>query len=202
MAGRIKRYNNNLSKIRGQLGKTQVEMADLLEISADIYPNYERGENFFPLVEAWKLAKNWGYTLQYIYALTDENEKIRDDFKIDIRDIVQIDANRNITICISESHFNYLLKKSEILASSFKNEYGKNQSILELDHNFLYNKNQIVAEFKINHDDFETYVKSEDIKIPFCEGSTISSVKIMENSEEKNKKVKKMFDDIINNKSE
>lgn len=191
----------NIVRIREELGMTQEDMAEILSVSTQQYKNYEKGNTVIPLIKAIILSKRFNYSIDYIYGLSKKPEKINDEFMVDIREFVDIDKDKNLTVNISESHLDYLLRKSWILGTTKTKQEIKND-IAQLDAEFLFSQNNVMAQFKINHDDFETYVKSEDIKIPFCEGSTISSVKIMENSEEKNKKVKKMFDDIINNKSE
>lgn len=191
-------FLNNLLNIRKNLGKTQREMAEILEVSPEMYGKYERATNNFPLARAMKLAKEHLYSLDYIYALDKKvatekkmciEEKRKSEFMVDIRDLIGIDNNNNLTISIADSYMDYFFKKSKIQNDSRKTIREKNNLIALLDGEFSFNDNSAVIEYNVSMNESKSYYKLENEKIPFFYDEIEPTV-----WEHTNDKVKKLRD--------
>ena len=68
--------NNNLKKVRQELGKTQQEFADVLNMSVSGYGKLERGEVNLSMDKVYAIKKEYGLSSDYI--LFDEKSELDD----------------------------------------------------------------------------------------------------------------------------
>lgn len=129
------KYENNLCKIREQLGMTQEQMAELWDITPRTYGSYERGTEVLPLYRALWIAQKYNYSIDYIYNLAPK-EKRTDQFMVDIRDIIKYENNR-ISIEIGSSFMKYLSEQEAVKNKNDTSQNKKNK-ISELDSNFIF----------------------------------------------------------------
>lgn len=78
-------YNNNLYKARKERGKTQAEIAQVLDMNVTVYSRYERGDRDIPLSVAARMAKLLNVSIDYIagyskstkgIGIDEENEQL------------------------------------------------------------------------------------------------------------------------------
>ncbi|MBQ5321602.1 MAG: helix-turn-helix transcriptional regulator [Oscillospiraceae bacterium] len=65
-------YYNRIREIRIKRGKTQKELAVLLETSQQAYLKYEKGINEMPIRRIIKLCQYYNLSADYILGLTDK----------------------------------------------------------------------------------------------------------------------------------
>ena len=83
-------YANNLHIIRTNFGKTQIEMSLILDVTESMYRRYEKWTRPFPLERAKMLAKEFNLSLDYIYGLSEKDDRQTDKFMVDIREMINI----------------------------------------------------------------------------------------------------------------
>jgi len=78
---------NNLLKLRKELGMSQREIAEYVDVSRSAYKQYENGSRLIPIPVVDFLAKFYGVTVDDLitdlsnYKLTDEELKMMDTYK-------------------------------------------------------------------------------------------------------------------------
>lgn len=149
---------NNLVKLREELGYTQEELAEILEVSTRMIHNYESGKILFPIEKALKLTEKFNCSLDWLYGnCTKEFDKY-DNFLIDIRNLIYRKDN-SIVFSISKSYWEYIKTVNNIKKSD-KTNYEKQREIWELKANYE-NKLDLAWEFSIDVNKFSLFYKPD-----------------------------------------
>lgn len=192
-------YINNLDKIRKNLGKTQEDMAEILNVSLKMYRNYERGIEPLPLKRAILIARKYNCSIDFIYKMANRENRT-DQFMTDIRDIISYE-NDKISVKINNSYWQYLYEKNLIEKSNNTTQDKKNR-IAELDSQFITENNSIVwqTKFQISKEIFQSYFECDNDKIPcYFEDSKRVSLEI---PDERLKEAQNFFTELLNNNEE
>ena len=65
-------YQQRLKELRTEQGRTQQEIADVLNTERGYYNKYEKGKHPLPIEHLIKLAKFYNVTTDYILGLSDK----------------------------------------------------------------------------------------------------------------------------------
>lgn len=187
-------YKHNLQEIRNELGYTQKEMGDVLGVTGRMISYYETNYKDFPLDRAFILAREYNYSLDYIYAMeppTNEHtitngEKLDEQYIVDIRDFISR-SNDEIHITIPEYYWTYIRERNS-LQSSRNSKDEKKRAIAKLEANYTPNNaNGLYRRFSISITEFLSYLKFDKKFIPYSDfdSDDKTSKKIVPTEEEK-----------------
>ena len=70
-------YHKRIREIRIAHGKTQQELATVLETSQQAYLKYEKGVNEMPARRIAKLCEYYNLSADYVLGLTDQPKKLK-----------------------------------------------------------------------------------------------------------------------------
>lgn len=177
MANKIKEiYPNNLLTIREDLGYTQHEMGNILDVSDRMICNYETGESNLPIDKAILLSQKYNYSLDWIYKISrtqatnisiQENPTQLDKFVVDIRDFISF-SNNMYHLNFPDNYQKYISEINTIFSSN-KTENEKKRLKAELDGNYKKtNKGNIVWRVSIPTDEIPSYIHFDSSFIPFA----------------------------------
>ena len=65
-------FKERVRELRKQKGETQAQVATAIGILEQQYQKYERGANLPNLENAWKLADQFGVSVDYLIGRTDD----------------------------------------------------------------------------------------------------------------------------------
>lgn len=65
-------YQQRIKELRKEKGKTQQEIADILNTERGYYNKYEKGKHPLPIEHLIKLTKYYNVTSDYILGLSDK----------------------------------------------------------------------------------------------------------------------------------
>lgn len=173
---------NNLLQIRKDLGYTQKQMGEVLDVGIRMVCNYETGKHDFPIDKAFILVKEYNYSLNYIYCLEDSSNEIslyntptpNKEYLVDIREFFSRSKD-TIQINIPEYCWKYISHLNSIKSSCNSND-EKKRTIAKINANykkakdsdgiyrrFEFPKNQFFTCYRFD-DDFISYgfIDSED----------------------------------------
>lgn len=170
-------YKNNISDnlviLRKELGYTQADLAEILDVSTRMIHNYESGKTLLPIENALKLSEKFNYSLDWLYGnCTKEFDKC-DNFLTDIRNLIYR-KDDSIVFSISESYWEYIKTVNNIKKSD-KTSSEKQREILELKANYE-DKLDLAWEFSIEVNKFDLFYKPDSQpSCPYIEEPDIKS---------------------------
>lgn len=183
-------FPTNLITLREDLGFTQNELAEILDITPKMISNYETGITNLPIGKALFLAKKFNYSLDWIYEnckndldrkkLKNYSEEECIKFLVDIRDFF-ICLDDKLTLSINNSYWKYINKVNEIRHSSRTSD-EKKRIIAQLNGNYeIIDKTNISWEFTTDIDNFISMIKfGQDSSCVFVSDDSRNSTPISE----------------------
>lgn len=176
MANKVKEIiPTNLQKIREELGYTQKELGEILDVSERMICNYETNESTLPIDKAILIKEKWNYSLEWIYKQNDLPEKSHNvnkenpNFLIDIRRFLKVSDDK-VVFSIPQDFWNYMSDLNEICYSTVS-ENEKKRKIAELNGSYTKdNKTNIFKECSIDKEAFINMICLGDVSVPYgCE---------------------------------
>lgn len=101
-----RKHGERLREIRKQKGLTQEKLIEKLGIDTKTLSKIENGEGTLKGEAALKLYLEYGYSLDWIYGVTDVQDE-KSPFLVDARDLIHFD-NEVVRVTIKKSLYNLL----------------------------------------------------------------------------------------------
>lgn len=111
----VNRYQfaDRLVEIRKREKQSQMEFANSTGISEETIKNVEQGKQPLSINSALCIHHKYGYSLDYIYGLSDKAKKDEDKFFADTREMFKIEDDR-LQIRIKATLYQYLKDRSSL----------------------------------------------------------------------------------------
>lgn len=106
-------FGVRVAKIRHEHGLNQEKFAEKLRVSRDTVRDVEQGKRLLSIEFALQIHKHFGYSLDYIYGLSDVPETEEKKFFYDIREVFRIEEEI-LKIRIDAPIYKYLQEKGDL----------------------------------------------------------------------------------------
>jgi len=100
-------HGDRIREIRKRENLSQEKLAEMAEIDVSTLRKAENGDTLLPSAAAIKLYLELGYSLEWIYGISEVAKSCDDVFFVDIRDIVQIKDGK-VDISIKSKYYEFL----------------------------------------------------------------------------------------------
>lgn len=209
MANKYKKiYKTNLQIIREELGYSQKQMGEKLNVTPKTIRNYEYFETNFPLESAIFLSQKYGYTLDWIYrnseqkksnaenTLNAKHSKDISKFLIDIRDFISR-SNGNIHFTIPNYYWDFMKRYNEITSSNLTN-FEKKRELSKIEAAYTSKKPEgFCYRFSIQESEFVTRLHFDDDFIPYVDSNVLTHSNC-EPTEEQKQEIMSFLESILN----
>ena len=101
-------HGDRIRTVRAKEGLTQAQLAEFLEMGNDTLSRIENGDSLLKIDKAISLHLEYGYSLNWIYGISEIEKDNNEPYYVDIRDIVQI-KNGHVNISIKKYLFDLLV---------------------------------------------------------------------------------------------
>lgn len=149
---------NNLIELRKDLGYTQAELAEILDVDTRTIHNYESGKTLLPIERALKLTEKFNCSLDWLYGNSTKEFDKCDDFLIDIRNLIYR-RDDDIIFSITTSYWEYI-KNVNAIKGSDKTTSEKQREILRLKAEYK-NTSDLAWEYSVNINEFLQFYKPD-----------------------------------------
>lgn len=199
------RYPCNLLKIREELGLTQEQLGDILEVGARMICNYETGETTLPIEKAIVLSKRYNYTLDWIYSnpMSDNKtnlpiQKKFPKFYVNLKEFISY-SNDSIHFTIPSYYMEYIKERNTIESSKEPRE-DKKRRLAELDGKYSIPERETKYwRISLKKDEISSYLRFDSEFIPFADCQDDSAIKP---TEEQMEEVLSFFKKLLTDGSE
>ena len=177
---------NNLLKIREELGYTQKELGEILDVSERMVCNYETEQSNIPIDKAILIKEKWNYSQRNLLEKSSIEKEDTTNFRVDIRRFLKVSDDK-VVFSIPQDFWNYMSDLNEICHSTVS-ENERKRKIAELNGSYTKdNKTNIFNECSIDKEAFINMICLGDV--PVLYGCEEDKKEYPEPSDEKTKEV-------------